>query len=465
MYTVQSLKTGYQQKTITPEEVLKHYQQRIADHNSTLNVYTATTNPHIPEKNNEMPLHGIPFANKDVISHKNIPTQAASHMLEAFTPVKSAHVIECLESSGAVCLGNANTDEFAQGSSTENSYFGVTKNPWDTTRVAGGSSGGSAAAVAADLAVFALGTDTGGSIRQPASFCGVTGLKVSYGRVSRQGVFSYGSSLDSVGIFTKNVADISEILPIIAQKDSSDMTSLPSYINTPLSQPTSKKYAYITEFLDNDSIDPRIRSDFERLLQTLTEDGAEIIPVSLPVLNAAIAVYYLIAKAEGSTNYHRYDGIRYGHHSTQATSLDELYALSRDEGFGKEVKRCILLGNYTLSAGQFDAYFMKAAKMRRLIHDAIQTTLADIDGIITPVSPFLPFPIGQKTDDILAMYLADMFTVPVNLAGNPAITLPVSVIDGLPNGIQIIGKTAGESSLLQTAHYIENLVGFTPLQY
>lgn len=415
------------------------------------------------------PLAGIPFANKPIIQVKGEECNAASKILEGFTPVENATVIEKLFSAGAISLGNANMDEFAQGSSTENSAYKKTKNPWDLSRVPGGSSGGSAAAVASDECIFALGTDTGGSIRQPAAFCGCVGLKVSYGRVSRSGVMAYASSFDTIGPLTKTVEDAALVLEAIAGNDPKDFTTpkmeVPKYSEHLDAPMKGKTIVFIKEFFESESLDPNIKAATKDILEKLEKEGAVIREVSIPELNYAIATYYLLVKSEGSTNLHRYDGIRYGHATNKAKTIDEVFELSRSEGFGSEVKRCIMLGTYTLSAGYYDAYYLKAAKVRRLIKQGFEKVFAECDAIIAPVSPFMPFQIEEKAEDPLAMYLADIYTVPANLAGIPSLSLPIAITNGLPIGIQIMGKQFDELGILQIGKYIENMVQFKRLQF
>ncbi|HPO06119.1 MAG TPA: Asp-tRNA(Asn)/Glu-tRNA(Gln) amidotransferase subunit GatA, partial [Candidatus Gracilibacteria bacterium] len=364
-------------------------------------------------------LTGIPFANKPVISIQGRECNAASKMLAGFKPVANATVINKLQDKQAICLGNTNMDEFAQGSSTEYSAYQKTANPWDLTRVPGGSSGGSAAAVAAHEAVFALGTDTGGSIRQPAAFCGCVGFKLSYGRVSRSGVFAYASSLDTVGIFSRSTEDAALVLNSIAGRDEKDLTTSPQIVPNYLEQlktPRKYKLALIKEFIDHPQLDPAIKEKTRQVLEQYQKEGHQIEEVSMPELEQAVSTYFILAKSEGSTNLHRYDGIRFGHHDEQAQDLNDLFTNSRSQGFGKEVKRCIMMGTYCLSAGSYDDYYLKAAKVRRVISNSFQKVFNTYDGIICPTSPFLPFKFGEKSSDPVAMYCADMYTTPASLA-------------------------------------------------
>ncbi len=405
-------------------------------------------------------LDGIPVALKDVFCTKGVKTTAASKILEDFIPVYNATVVEKLESAGAIMLGKVNTDEFTMGSSTENSAFGPTHNPWDTSRVPGGSSGGSAAAVAADECLFALGTDTGGSIRQPASFCSATGLKVTYGLVSRNGVVSYASSFDTVGPIAKSAADVAIILNIIAGNDPMDSTSvtekLPDYTTFLGKDIKGKKIGIPVEFW-GEGLDAGVKEILKNAISKLEELGAEVEEMSLPSTDFAIAMYYIIAKSEASSNLARYDGIRYGYSNlkkdkTKIKDLIDLYFKNRTEAFGNEAKRSIMMGTYTLSSGYFDAYYKKASQVRSLIKKEYEDAFKKYDILVTPVSPFPAFKIGEKLDDPLSMYLADVNTVPINPAGVPAMSVPAGFTSaGLPVGMQIIGPHLGEGLIIEIA--------------
>jgi len=414
-------------------------------------------------------LDGIPVALKDVFCTRGVKTTAASKILEDFVPAYDATVVRKLKDAGAVMLGKVNTDEFTMGSSTENSAFGPTHNPWDLTRVPGGSSGGCAAAVAADECLFSLGTDTGGSIRQPASFCSVTGLKVTYGLVSRNGVISYASSFDTIGPLAKSVADIAIILNIIAGNDPLDSTTvakkLPDY-KTFLGKDIKGKKIGIPKEFYGQGIDPEVKKVIKDAIAKLKSLGAEVKEMSLPSTDYAIAVYYIIAKSEASSNLARYDGIRYGRSEirnpkSEIKNLTDLYFKNRTAGFGNEVKRSIMMGTHTLSSGYHDAYYKKAAQVRTLIKKEYEEAFKKYDVLITPVSPFPAFKIGEKLDNPLSMYLADVDTVPINPAGVPAISIPAGFTSGgLPVGMQIIGPHLGEGKVLEIADAFQQATDF-----
>ena len=475
--TIKELQEKLTKQEITSIELVKTFLERIKKIDDKIGAYLSIMEARALKQAQEIDktaniqsgLTGIPFANKALISIKGEECNAGSKILKNFKPIKNATVIDKLDKSGAICLGNTNMDEFAQGSSTENSGIQITKNPWDTKKVPGGSSGGAAAAVAADECVFALGTDTGGSVRQPAAFCGCVGLKVTYGRVSRSGVMAYGSSFDSVGAITKSVEDAALVLENIAGNDLQDFTTpkiaVPQYSANLESSLKGKKIAYIKEFMNNAALDPKIRTSIENLITALKKEGVLFEEISIPELDYAVACYYLLVKSEGSTNLHRYDGIRYGQATNQAKSIDDVYNFSRSEALGDEVKRCIMLGTYTLSAGYYDAYYLKAAKVRRLIKESFDQVFAKYNAVLAPVSPFLPFDIGEKSSDPLAMYLADVYTVSANLAGIPGVSLPIGVIDNLPTGVQILTKQFNEKELLEISYMIEKMVSFTRLKY
>ncbi|MFA7308665.1 MAG: Asp-tRNA(Asn)/Glu-tRNA(Gln) amidotransferase subunit GatA [Patescibacteria group bacterium] len=407
-------------------------------------------------------LDGIPFGVKDVISTKDIETTAASLVLKGYVPPYSATVITKLEAAGAVILGKLNCDEFAMGSSTENSAYKITKNPWDTTKVPGGSSGGSAAALAADLCVFALGTDTGGSIRQPASFCSVTGIKPTYGRVSRFGALPYGSSLDQIGPMAKNIADLGILLEVMAGYDINDATTVKhEFVRDSETQNLNGIKLGLPKEYFAQGLEPEVKKIIDAAVTKYKELGAEIVPVSLPHTRYAIPTYYLIAMAEMSSNLARYDGIHYGasvlrDKQEQVTSLLDVYTKTRSQFFGAEAKRKIILGTFELSAGYYDAYYKKAQQVRTLIKKDFDDALEKVDALITPVSPFPPFGIGEKKSDPLSMYLADIYTVPANLAGVCALSLPAGFThDGLPVGMQIIGARFNEGKILSIADVYE----------
>jgi len=409
-------------------------------------------------KGEDDPLLGIPVAYKDVLCTKGIETTCGSKILAGYRPPYTAKVIDKLEARGAVMLGKTNMDEFAMGSSTENSGYGVTRNPWDTERVPGGSSGGSAAAVAAQMATAALGSDTGGSIRQPASLCGVVGLKPSYGRVSRYGLVAYASSLDQIGPFARSVADVAVLLGAIAGHDLQDSTSVdvpvPDYTAALTPDLKGGKVGVPKEYFI-EGIDPAVERIVRAAIDQLKELGATVQEVSLPHTDMALPVYYLIAPAEASANLARFDGIRYGPRE-QGDTLWDTYCQTREAGFGPEVKRRIMLGTYALSAGYYDAYYLKAQKVRTLIKQDFDAAFEDVDVIACPVSPTTAFRIGEKVDDPLQMYLSDVFTLALNLAGNCGISVPCGFDDdNLPVGLQLVGPAFGEERILQAAHAYE----------
>jgi aspartyl-tRNA(Asn)/glutamyl-tRNA(Gln) amidotransferase subunit A len=404
------------------------------------------------------PLLGIPIAVKDIFLTEGVLTTCASRILGNFVPPYDATAVKRLKQSGAVIVGKTNMDEFAMGSSTENSAFAVTRNPWNLERVPGGSSGGSAAAVAADQCIAALGTDTGGSIRQPAACCGVVGLKPTYGRVSRYGVIAFASSLDQVGPMTKDATDCALMLEAIAGHDPADSTSAPAPVPAYASY-LDGNIKGIRVGLPKDyfvpGMQPLVMKAVRDAVQTLGRNGAQIIDVGLPHTEYAVAVYYIIATAEASSNLARYDGMKYGLR-VQGKDLMETYLKSRREGFGPEVKRRIMLGTYALSAGYYDAYYLKAQKVRALIKRDFEEAFKKCDVIVTPTSPTTAFRIGEKMNDPLTMYLSDIFTISVNLAGLPGLSLPCGFdSDGMPIGMQIIGKYFDEAAILRVAHAYE----------
>ncbi|MFN5117751.1 MAG: Asp-tRNA(Asn)/Glu-tRNA(Gln) amidotransferase subunit GatA [Cyanobacteriota bacterium] len=410
------------------------------------------------------PLAGIPLAIKDNLCTRGIPTTCSSRMLEHFVPPYESTVTERLWQAGAVMLGKTNLDEFAMGSSTETSAFGPSRNPWDPERVPGGSSGGSAAAVAAGEAVASLGSDTGGSIRQPASFCGVVGLKPTYGRVSRWGLVAFASSLDQVGPFTTTVADAAELLQVIAGEDPRDSTCLrapvPDYRAALLQPMAGVRVGLIRECFEEKGLDPEVRAAVLAAAEQLQALGCELVDVSCPRFDDGIATYYVIAPSEASANLARYDGVKYGFRAeAEAASADSLAAMtarSRAEGFGAEVQRRILIGTYALSAGYVDAYYKKAQQVRTLIRRDFDRAFEQVDVLLTPTSPTTAFRFGAHSEDPLAMYLADLLTIPANLAGLPAISLPCGFDrQGLPIGLQLISGVLQEPRLLQVAHQYE----------
>jgi aspartyl-tRNA(Asn)/glutamyl-tRNA(Gln) amidotransferase subunit A len=405
------------------------------------------------------PLGGVPVGIKDVMSTRGVRTTAGSKILDKYVPPFDCTAVAKLESAGAVLLGKMNCDEFAMGSSNENSGFHCVRNPRDLGRVPGGSSGGSAAAVAADMAVATLGSDTGGSIRQPASFCGVVGLMPTYGRVSRYGLIAFASSLDHIGSLTKTVKDAAIVLSTIAGRDPMDSTSadvpVPDCV-AELEKPVRGLRLGVAKEYFGEGLDEEVRQAVEAAIEALKNLGCEIVPVSLPHTPYAIPTYYLIATAEASSNLARYDGVRYSHRARDVKTLSEMYRRSRDEGFGAEVKRRIMLGTYALSAGYYDAYYLKAQKVRTLLTRDFEQAFQKVDAIVTPTSPTAAFRLGEKSNDPLAMYLADIYTVTADLAGIPGISVPCGQTrEKLPIGLQILGKHFDEATILRIAHAYE----------
>ena len=405
------------------------------------------------------PLAGVPIGIKDVMITRGVRTTAGSKILGEYIPPYDCTAVLRLEAAGAMVLGKLNCDEFAMGSSNENSAWRPVHNPRDLTRVPGGSSGGAAAAVAADMAVATLGSDTGGSIRQPASFCGVVGLMPTYGRVSRYGLIAFASSLDHIGPLTKTVKDAAIVLSTIAGCDPMDSTSVdlpvPDYV-AELDKPVRGLKVGIAKEYFGEGLDPEVRSAVEAAIQKLAGLGCEVMPVSLPHTKYAIPTYYIVATAEASANLARFDGVRYGFRARDAHTLSEMYRRTRDQGFGQEVKRRIMLGTYALSAGYYDAYYLKAQKVRTLLAQDFEEAFKKVDAIVTPTSPTAAFKLGEKVDDPLAMYLADIYTVTADLAGIPGISIPCGETrEKLPIGLQILGKHFDEATILRVAHAYE----------
>ncbi|HSM87961.1 MAG TPA: Asp-tRNA(Asn)/Glu-tRNA(Gln) amidotransferase subunit GatA [Candidatus Limnocylindrales bacterium] len=406
------------------------------------------------------PLAGVPLGIKDVMVTRGVRTTAGSMVLKDFIPPYDCTAVAKLEAAGAIILGKLNCDEFAMGSSNENSAYGPVRNPRDTSRVPGGSSGGSAAAVAAGTAVATLGSDTGGSIRQPASFCGVVGLMPTYGRVSRYGLIAFASSLDHIGPLTKTVKDAAILLSVIAGHDPLDSTSaalpVPDY-EQEIGKPVKGMNLGVPKEYFGEGLDAEVRMAVEAAIQLLRDAGATIVPISLPHTSYAVPAYYVIATAEASANLARYDGVRYGFRSERSRTLGEMYRNTRDEGFGAEVKRRIMLGTYALSSGYYDAYYLKAQKVRTLLARDFEQAFAKVDAIVTPTAPTPAFKLGDKANDPLAMYLADIYTVTADLAGVPGISVPCGQTrTGLPIGLQILGRHFDEGALLRIAHVVEH---------
>lgn len=459
-----------QQKQLSSREITQHYLDRIAQQNSTYNCYISVddqgalsaadaADAAIADGANGA-LLGVPFAHKDIFCTQGIKTTCGSKMLDNFIPPYDATVVAKMKADGAVMLGKTNMDEFAMGSSNETSYFGAVKNPWDLDTVPGGSSGGSAAAVAARLAPAATGTDTGGSIRQPAALCGITGLKPTYGRVSRYGMIAFASSLDQAGPMTRTAEDAALLLNSMSGHDAKDSTStdiaVPDYTAT-LNQPIKGlKIGLPKEYFD-DRLDTAMASKVQAALAELEKLGAVLVDIELPNSALSVPAYYVIAPAEASSNLSRFDGVRYGYRCDNPKDLEDLYTRTRTEGFGDEVKRRILVGAYALSAGYYDAYYRKAQQVRRLIKQDFVSAFEKVDIIAGPTSPSPAFKFGEKGDDPVAMYLEDIYTIAVNLAGLPAMSLPAGMMNNMPVGLQLVGNYFAEQQLLNAAHQFQTV--------
>lgn len=463
--TLAELAEGLKTKSFSSVECVKHYLDRIKRFDPDLNSYITVTEEHAlaqakladeqRAKGTALPLLGVPMSHKDIFCTKGFKTSCGSKMLDNFISPYDATVVEKMRAAGFVMLGKTNMDEFAMGSSNENSFYGPVKNPWDLERVPGGSSGGSAAAVAARLTPMATGTDTGGSIRQPAALCGITGLKPTYGRVSRYGMIAFASSLDQGGAFAQTAEDIALIMNTMAGFDPNDSTSVdlavPDYtanLSTPL---TGKTIGLPKEYFEK-GLDKAMADKVQDAINVFTKLGAKIKEVSLPQSPLSISVYYVVAPAECSSNLSRFDGVRYGYRCKDPKDLEDLYKRSRAEGFGDEVKRRIMVGTYALSAGYYDAYYLKAQQVRKLISDDFKRAFEEVDFLLGPTTPTPAFKIGEKSDDPVSMYLSDIYTIATNLAGLPGMSIPAGTINNLPVGIQLIGKHFDESTLLNAAH-------------
>ncbi|MDX6554218.1 MAG: aspartyl-tRNA(Asn)/glutamyl-tRNA(Gln) amidotransferase subunit [Miltoncostaeaceae bacterium] len=408
------------------------------------------------------PLGGLPIAIKDALSTRDLVTTAGSKILEGYRPVYTATCVDRLERAGAIVIGKTNMDEFAMGSSTENSAYGVTRNPWDPGRVPGGSSGGSASAVAAHQAPFSLGSDTGGSIRQPAALCGIVGMKPTYGAVSRYGLIAFASSLDQVGPFARTVRDAALVLRHMVGRDPMDATSLdwPEPIALPDAERLDGVRVGYVEELMGQGVDPGVRDAVQGALDLVERLGGTLVPVSLPTTEHGLSTYYLIAPAECSANLARFDGIRYGWSAEGADDLLEHYERTRGAGFGPEVKRRIMLGTFALASGYYDAYYGRAQRVRTLIRRDFERAFAEVDLLASPTSPTVAFKMGDRTADPLSMYLADVCTIPVSLAGLPSLSIPCGLSDGMPVGLQLAGPAFSENRLLAAAHALEQALGF-----
>ncbi len=466
--SISQLKLLLDENKISVKEIAQTYIKKIND-KKDLNIFIYFNEDkiydqvkHIEKLSSDKTLKGIPIAVKDLFCTKNMPTTAGSKILENFNPTYESFVTQKLIDQGSMFVGKVNLDEFAMGSATNTSYFGNTINPLskkDIPLAPGGSSGGSAAAVAADLCLGATGTDTGGSIRQPASFCGVVGVKPTYGLCSRWGIAAFASSLDQAGVFSKNVTDASILLGEMAGHDIRDSTSSNVEIQNfskNLNPDLNGKIIGIPKEYTVEGISDEINEVWENAIKSLEQKGAKIKKISLPHTKYALPTYYIIAPAEASSNLSRYDGVKYGFRSEDAKSLDDMYELTRSEGFGKEVKRRILIGTYVLSAGYYDAYYLKAQKVRKLISEDFVTTFKDCDLILTPTAPSAAFPLNEKQEDPIKMYLNDVFTVPASLAGIPGISIPYGKDkNGLPLGIQLLGKHFNEQEIFNAALALE----------
>lgn len=467
--TIAELAEGLRSGEFSSVELTQAYLQRI-ERFQELNAYITVTpeqalaqaqaaDKRLAEGRGEL-LTGIPIAQKDIFCTDGVKTSCGSKMLDNFISPYNATVVEKLNRAGAVTLGKLNMDEFAMGSSNETSFYGPVKNPWDVSCVPGGSSGGSAAAVAACLTAAATGTDTGGSIRQPAAFCGITGLKPTYGRVSRYGMIAYASSLDQGGPMTRTAEDAAIMLQAIAGFDEKDSTSVdlpvPDY-SAGLDEPLKGLKIGLPKEFFGEGLNGEIAAMIESAVNEYRKLGAEVKEVSMPNLKHAIPAYYVIAPAECSANLSRFDGVRFGYRCENPADLTDLYTRSRGEAFGKEVKRRILIGTYALSAGYYDAYYLKAQKVRRLISDDFKKALSEVEVLMGPVSPTTAFGLGEKTGDPIQMYLSDIYTIAINLAGLPAMSVPAGFVDGKPVGLQIIGKYFAEDRLLNVAHQFQTV--------
>ena len=445
----------FERSEVSPEELTQAYLEAIEARDSELNAYLHVAGESGP---------GVPIAHKDLITTKGMPTTAGSRILEGYTPVFDSTVATRCRDANLPILGKTNMDEFAMGSSTENSAYGPSRNPWDPDRVPGGSSGGSAAAVAGGLAPWALGSDTGGSIKQPASLCGVVGLRPTYGTVSRYGIVAFASSLDQVGPITKTVRDCARLYEIIAGPDPCDSTTveLPAPVEIPENEDLKGiRIGVPKELNEADGIEPGVSEQVQKAIALAHELGAEVGETRLPrSVDYGLPCYYLIAPAEASSNLARYDGVRYGYRTSSNGDLTTLYERTRWEGFGAEPKRRILIGTYALSAGYFEAYYGQAQKVRTVIAQEHAAAFRDFDLLVSPTSPTVAFRLGEKAENPLAMYLSDLLTIPSNMAGLPGLSIPCGLSDGLPVGLQLIGPQFSENLLFRAGHALERAIGF-----
>ncbi|WP_456448630.1 Asp-tRNA(Asn)/Glu-tRNA(Gln) amidotransferase subunit GatA [Thiolapillus sp.] len=466
--SIAELSAGLAAGEYSSEELTRHFLARIQELDEGLNsVVTLAEEASLAAaaaadariaKGEAGPLTGIPILHKDIFCTQGVRTACGSRMLDNFISPYDATVVSRLKDAGVVMLGKTNMDEFAMGSSNETSYYGPVRNPWDRDRVPGGSSGGSAAAVAARLAVAATGTDTGGSIRQPAALCGITGLKPTYGRVSRYGMIAFASSLDQAGPMTRSAEDAAWLLAAMAGFDERDSTSVDRPVDDYLGQLDQDikglRVGVVKEFFE-DGLNPGMRESMETAMEQLKALGAELVDVSLPNSHHSVAAYYVVAPAECSSNLSRFDGVRFGHRCENPVDLEDLYKRSRAEGFGPEVKRRIMIGAYALSAGYYDAYYLKAQQVRQVIADDFRKAFENVDVLLGPASPETAFRLGEKSDDPVSMYLSDIYTIAVNLAGLPALSMPAPLVDGLPAGLQLIGNYFDEGRILNLAHQLQ----------
>lgn len=471
--TIAQIRKDLAERKYSARDLTQHYITRIETQDSDLNAYVtrnfeaalsqADKADELIGKGSDLPLLGVPIAHKDIFCTKGLRTTAGSKMLDNFVPPYTATVVEKLSTAGAIILGKTNMDEFAMGSSNENSYYGPAHNPWDLDRIPGGSSGGSAVAVAADLCAGATGTDTGGSIRQPAAMCGITGVKPTYGRASRWGMIAYASSLDQAGVMVRSAEDAAIMLEAMCGPDRKDSTS---YDGEPLqlSQTINNsikglRIGLCREYMSDD-LNPEIANTVHAAADVLKALGAEITEVSIPSVMHAIPAYYIIAPAEASANLSRFDGVRFGHRCEDPKDLNDLYQRSRSEGFGEEVKQRIMIGSFALSAGYYDAYYGKAQQVRRMIKNDFLRAFADVDLILGPTTPSEAFKIGEKTTNPTDMYLEDIFTVTANLVGLPAASIPAGFVNEMPVGVQLFANYFDEATLLRAAHQFQTQTNF-----
>lgn len=463
--TIAELASGLRAGEFSSVQLTQHFLNRIQQHDKALNSFITLCEADALEqaraaderikKGETGQLIGIPIAHKDIFCTDGVRTSCASKMLDSFISPYDATVVDKLKQAGVVMLGKTNMDEFAMGSSNETSWYGPVKNPWDTDTVPGGSSGGSASAVAARLAVAATGTDTGGSIRQPAALCGITGLKPTYGRVSRYGMIAFASSLDQAGPMAANAEDAAILLQAMAGFDERDSTSaqqdVPDYLSGLDGDLSGLKIGLAKEYF-GEGLDPAVEKSIRAAVDTYTGLGAEVVEISLPNSGLSVPVYYVVAPAECSSNLSRFDGVRYGYRCENPADLEDLYKRSRSEGFGSEVKRRIMIGTYALSAGYYDAYYLKAQQIRHLISEDFEKAFKQCDVIMGPTSPTTAFRLGEKSDDPVSMYLSDIYTIATNLAGLPGMSIPCEPVNGMPVGLQIVGNYFDEARLLNVAH-------------